>query len=243
MSGFLSNSFNRKRDNERHLDSLRFPGTASKYVVQFSDVSKSFGSIDAVKSVNLAVGRGEILFITGASGAGKTTLLNLMVGDVAPDEGEVVFNFRNDHVGQVFQDLRLMNKESCLDNLWVSYDTSLYRTKASFKQELMELAKAFGVSDRLNVKIRNANGGLKQKVAIIRALLAKPTVLVADEPTSSLDLDNAKKLFDILNYYNTKFGMTLVWASHNKELVSRFSGRIVHMDKGKLVYSGHACFI
>ncbi|MBT6325532.1 MAG: cell division ATP-binding protein FtsE, partial [Bdellovibrionales bacterium] len=88
-----------------------------------------------------------------------------------------------------------------------------------------------------------ANGGLRQKIAIIRALLTRPEVFIADEPTSSLDYDNAYKLYEVLNLYNAKRGMTVIWASHNRELVKKFTGRVVHLDKGKLVYSGNACFI
>ena len=107
----------------------------------------------------------------------------------------------------------------------------------------MELARILGVNNRLDLKIKNANGGLKQKIAFMRALLTRPDVLLADEPTAALDFENARKMFDILNLYNVKQGLTVVWATHNKELAKKFTGRMVHMDKGKLIYSGHACFI
>ena len=97
--------------------------------------------------------------------------------------------------------------------------------------------------DRLHLKVNDANGGLKQKVAIIRALLTRPDVLIADEPTSSLDIDNTRRLFDVLNLYNVKRGLTVIWATHNKELIKSFTGRIIHLDNGRLVYSGNACFI
>jgi cell division transport system ATP-binding protein len=91
--------------------------------------------------------------------------------------------------------------------------------------------------------MKDANGGLKQKVAMIRALLSKPQVLLADEPTAALDKESAMKLFEILNFYNVRRNLTVVWASHNRDLVKQFPGKIVHLDGGKLIYSGHACFI
>ena len=91
--------------------------------------------------------------------------------------------------------------------------------------------------------MEQCNGGLKQKVAILRAILSRPDILLVDEPTSALDFQSAHKLFEILSYLNKQNKMTVVWASHNKELVKRFTGRFVHLEKGKLIYSGHACFI
>ncbi|MBT3234636.1 MAG: ATP-binding cassette domain-containing protein [Bdellovibrionales bacterium] len=220
------------------------PGT----IYKLEDVSVKFGRIEALSSLQLTVQQGEILFVTGASGSGKTTLLNLLAEKQAPTEGRIYLPANcgvtpSPHIARVFQDLRLMHEESCEDNLWTAYDSSLYSNRAEFLRDLTELARVLGVTDRLKLKIKSANGGLKQKVAIMRALLTRPDIFLADEPTSSLDSDNAVKLFELLNLYNVKRGMTVIWASHNRELVKRFSGRIVHLDQGRLIYSGHACFI
>jgi len=207
------------------------------------DVSVSFGKKRALRNVQLSIEKGEIVFITGVSGAGKTTLLKVLSGEINPTSGQVRCPNRSIFISQVFQDLRLMGKMTCRDNLMMSYDSSVYASKAEFLQDLNELSRVLGIKDRLDLKVNEANGGLKQKVAIIRALLSRPDVFIADEPTSSLDSDNAQKLFEVLNLYNVKRGLTVVWASHNKELVKKFTGRILHLDNGKLVYSGHACFI
>ena len=95
----------------------------------------------------------------------------------------------------------------------------------------------------MHLALDKANGGLKQKVALVRALLAKPEIIILDEPTGSLDVDNARKVYEVLSYYNMKKKLTIIWASHNRELVKKFTGRIIHLDSGKLVYTGHACFI
>lgn len=212
------------------------------------DVSVQYGEIMALRNVQLSIERGEIIFLTGASGAGKTTLLKVLSGLQDPTHGKIIrpdyfSGKKNLFISNVFQDLRLMGKYTCEENLLFSYDSSLYSSKAEFMQDMYELARILGVKDRLGLKVNDANGGLKQKVAIIRALLSRPDVLIADEPTSSLDNDNTRRLFDVLNLYNVKRGLTVIWATHNKDLIKSFSGRILHLDGGRLVYSGNACFI
>lgn len=207
------------------------------------NVTVDYGKIKALKNVHLSIEQGEIVFITGASGAGKTTLLKLLSGEITPTSGVINNPGKNVFISRVFQDLKLIERLTCEENLKLCFDPSLYKSKAEFIQDMNELCKIMGIQNRLGLKVKDANGGLKQKVAIVRALLARPQVFVADEPTSSLDFENARKLFDVLNLYNVKKGLTVVWASHNRELVKKFTGRIIHLDSGKLVYSGHACFI
>ncbi len=220
--------------------------SGSHCVYLLEDISISYGNVKALKNINLKIEKGEIVFITGASGAGKTTLLKLMAGEIVQNSGRVVISAADDKsvfVSQVFQDLRLLNNQTIYRNLLFSYDPKVYKNRKEFESELSELVSAFGIESLINSKVKDTNGGVKQKVGIIRALLSRPNVFVADEPTSSLDIQNAIQLFDILNIYNVKRKMTVIWASHNRELVQRFSGRILHLEKGKLVHSGHACFI
>ncbi|RZF22540.1 ATP-binding cassette domain-containing protein [Halobacteriovorax vibrionivorans] len=206
------------------------------------NVTVDFGGIKAISSINLQIRKGEIVFVTGASGAGKTTLLNVLAGNIAPTSGNIKIDDRV-FTTQVFQDLRLVEHMSLLENLQYSFDPSVYRSKKEFESDLNELVKILGIKNRIKLKAKDANGGLRQKVAIIRALLSKPDVFIADEPSSSLDFDNTKRLFDLLNIYNSKRGTTIIWASHNRELVQRFTGRIIHLDNSRLIHSGHACFI
>ncbi len=203
-----------------------------------------YGSIKALDNVDFKIHQGEIVFLTGVSGAGKTTLLKTLCGLVEPTEGKVLRpDGRRIFTAPIFQDLKLQNHRTCEQNLQTAYDPSVYKNKKEFDGDLLELAKILGVRSRLGLKVKDCNGGLKQKIAFMRALLSRPDVLLADEPTAALDFENARKMFDILNLYNVKQGLTVVWATHNKELVKKFTGRMVHMDKGRLIYSGHACFI
>lgn len=209
---------------------------------KLENVSVSFGNIHALKEINLQINTGETIFLTGASGAGKTTLLNLLAGNLEASGGKV-YSSKSNFCAQVFQDLRLIERMTCRENLMFAFDPSIYKSKNEFVSDLEELTKILGINSRLDMKIKDANGGLKQKISIIRALLTRPSVFIADEPTSSLDYENAKRLFDLLNIYSSKRKMTIIWASHNRELVQKFTGRIIHLDKGRLIHSGHACFI
>lgn len=232
------------------LTGRSLPGQRStnnqNYLFHLDNLSVDFGKIRALKSVQLTIHPGEILFLTGPSGAGKTTLLSILGGHIEPTSGKAILPHHTSSkhfVASVFQDLRLFPKKTCEENLWMAYDASLYSSKNEFQKELEDFSRILGVYDHLNQKTIDCNGGLKQKVAMIRALLSRPTALLADEPTAALDKDNSYRLFEVLNHLNHKKGLTLVWATHNKELIKQFPGKIAHLDGGRLVYSGHACFI
>lgn len=244
----LANLFSSKKKNQSLKNSLHSihagNGTGVReHLYVLDGVSMQYGNLKALSNVRLEVMGGEVLFITGASGAGKTTLLKLLSGDLMPSTGRIFRPGPRHFAAPVFQDLRLMSQMTCYENLLASYDKRLYRSRKDFDSDLEELCHHLGMNDRLHLKVREANGGLKQKVAIVRSLLTRPDIFIADEPTSSLDRDNARKIFDILNILNTRRGMTVIWASHSRDLVSQFTGRIIHLEKGKLIYSGHACFI
>jgi ABC-type lipoprotein export system ATPase subunit len=219
---------------------------ASKPFFQLEQVSVHYGDFHALKSIDLQIFPKEILFVTGASGAGKSSLLHLLAGELNSSGGKV--KRPQDYYPQtftsvVFQDLRLFPARTAEENILMSFDTELHDNENQFKQEMVEYARAIGAYDHLNKKIGECNGGMKQKMALLRALMSKPDVLLADEPTAALDRDSTYKVFELLNYLNVRRGMTLVWATHNKELIKQFPGKTVHLDHGKLIFAGNACFI
>ena len=216
----------------------------SQHLIQLQDVSVQFKDILALRSIHLTIIKGEILFVTGVSGAGKTTLLRLLAQEQLPTSGKIIHPKRRDcFISQVYQDLRIERDQTCYQNLEAAFDNTIYKKRTEFDSDLNDLCQYLGIRNRLELKMREANGGLKQKIAIVRALLTRPDLFIADEPTSSLDAENSKKIFDLLNLYNIKRGMTIVWASHNRELIRTMAGKNIHLDQGRLIYSGHACFI
>lgn len=236
LEGLMKHVFQK---NNKNLNNIR-----DQFVYYLENLNVKFGKCSALSNVTLTVNPGEILFVTGKSGAGKTTLLNILAGDLKPSSGKAMgISDGRRFVSQVFQDLKLLNHLTCEDNIWYSYDAKLYKNKNEFYMDMMELVKVLGIEEKMDLKVSDANGGLKQKVAMIRALMTRPNVLIADEPTASLDKESSIKLFDVLNFYNVKRQLTVIWASHNRDLVKQFPGKIVHLENGKLIYSGHACFI
>ncbi|HAZ12043.1 MAG: hypothetical protein A2X86_06675 [Bdellovibrionales bacterium GWA2_49_15] len=236
-------SFNSGQSRARFFGQDQGQPSPASMMLELVNISHSYSKIPALKGINLQIRSSEFIFVTGASGAGKSTLLSVISGEVRPTHGSIMHGRENLFVTQVFQDLKLLENLSVLENLRLAHDPSVYRSDREFMEVMVEMAKVFGVYDALHRRVRDLNGGLKQKVAIMRALLPGPDLLVADEPTSALDFESSKKLFDVLTYYNSKRALSIIWASHNRELVRKFSGKMVHLEKGLLVHSGHACFI
>ncbi len=213
------------------------------FLFSLRGVGVCFGELTALDNIQLDIKKGEILFVTGPSGAGKTTLLKILAGHLRPTTGSFKNHATGLFISQVFQDLRLIMDMSIKENLLLSYDKKLYSNKQTFLFDLHELSRALDFEDKLDMKMTCANGGLKQKTAVVRALLSRPNVFIADEPTGQLDFKSAQNIFEVFNLYNIKRNMTIIWASHNQELVKRFATKVFHLKKGKLMYSGHACFI
>lgn len=206
-------------------------------------VAACYGKRYALTNVQLLIKKGEILFITGPSGAGKTTLLKILEGSLRPTSGSLSGVWKDMFIAPVFQDQRFLENVTCRENIVVSFDPDFYQNRAEFERDMIELCKLLNVEDRLDLPIKNANGGLRQKIAIIRALLTRPDVLLLDEPTSSLDTANSVKVFEILKLYNLKRGMSVIWTTHNRDLVRGFSQRTLYLQNGSLMYAGQMCFI
>ncbi len=214
---------------------------STRKIIELRDVCVKFGNMNALDRLNLTINRGEVFFLTGPTGAGKTTLLRVLAKDQEVTSGLV--DHQSGKIGKIFQDLRMLEEYTLEQNLFFAYDAKNYRSKNHFYDQMMEFTSAVGAKDFLHKKLSLMNGGMKQKMAFVRALLTKPEIILADEPTSSLDYQSSKRLFDILNFLNTKEGLTVVWATHNRELIKNFTGKILHIDKGKFVHLGNACFI
>ena len=219
-----------------------------KKIISIENLSVKYKSTKALSKINITIDRGEFLFLIGPSGAGKTSLLKVISQELSPSEGRIIMfpltrEGNKPFCTNVYQDLSLVPEWTCMDNFKVSYDPKIYSSKKSFYDNLSELINVFGLEEKLLLKVSELNGGAKQQVGVIRALLSKPDILLADEPTSSLDLDNVKRLYEVFNFYNMKRGTTIIWATHQQNLISNFNGRIIKLNKGHLVGTGEKCFI
>jgi len=212
-----------------------------------NDIHKKYGPVEVLKGVDITINSGEIVSIVGPSGSGKSTLLHILGTLDKPDRGEVFLSqenisrlqgnkfagFRNKHIGFVFQFHHLLPEFSALENVCIpSWLTS--RNKNEVKQKAQELLKILGLSQRLENKPNQLSGGEQQRVAVARALINKPDIVFADEPTGNLDTANAKELHNLFFDLRKKFGQTFLIVTHNEEL-AQLSDRTLTMKDGKII--------
>ena len=200
-------------------------------MIEVKNIHKSFGDLEVLKGVNLTVQKGEIVAIVGKSGAGKTTLLQIIGTLDQPTQGEVIINgerlmtkgekelaaFRNKHIGFIFQFHQLLPEFTALENVCIP--AMIAREKESdYKARAVQLLTELGLKERMNHKPNELSGGEKQRVAAARALMMKPDIILADEPTGSLDEKNKKELSDLLLKLRKEYGQTILLVTHDKEL-------------------------
>ncbi|MDR2148829.1 MAG: ABC transporter ATP-binding protein [Tannerella sp.] len=215
-------------------------------MVETKGITKSFGSLQVLKGIDLKIREKEIVTIVGPSGAGKTTLLQIIGTLDRPDAGSLFFKnvepfklsdkeraaFRNRHIGFVFQFHQLLPEFTALENVMIpaliakrNYDEARERA-----EELLDYLK---LSDRIKHKPSELSGGEKQRVAVARALINNPSVILADEPSGSLDTKNKEELHALLFNLRKEMGQTFVIVTHDEHLAQR-SDRIIHMRDGSI---------
>ena len=220
-------------------------------MIEIKGVTKSFGSLQVLKGIDLRIEKGEIVSIVGPSGAGKTTLLQILGTLDKPDGGSVVVDgietstlstnklseFRNMHLGFVFQFHQLLPEFTAIENIMIpAYIAGMKPKEARSRAE--ELLAFMGLSDRATHKPNELSGGEKQRVAVARALMNNPAVILADEPSGSLDSKNKEELHKLFFELRDKFGQTFVIVTHDETLAT-LTDRTIHLKDGRIVGEGN----
>lgn len=217
-------------------------------MIQVRDIHKSFGDLQVLRGVSLQIDKGEIVSIIGKSGAGKTTLLQIIGTLDKPDSGQVLIDgtdvlhlsdnalaeFRNRHIGFIFQFHQLLPEFTALEN--VMMPALIHKDdERNARERAKQLLTDLGLHDRMSHKPNELSGGEKQRVAAARAMMMNPDVILADEPSGSLDEANKQELHSLLRQMRSRFGQTIVIVTHDKELAA-ISDRIIELKDGTVCH-------
>jgi lipoprotein-releasing system ATP-binding protein len=216
-------------------------------ILEARDIRKQYGSVQVLKGVSLSVNKGEIVSLVGPSGAGKSTLLHIIGTLDRPDAGTVIIEgseifkqndkslatFRNKSIGFIFQFHHLLPEFTALENVCIPAFIR-NESKANAEARAKELLELLKLSHRINHKPSELSGGEQQRVAVARALMNKPSIVMADEPSGNLDTNNARDLHKLFFELREKLNQTFIIVTHNEELAN-MADRTVHMKDGLVV--------
>lgn len=216
-------------------------------MIHLENITKSFGSLQVLRGIDLDVKKGEVVSIVGPSGAGKTTLLQIMGTLDVPDNGLVVIDgtpvgrmkerelsaFRNRHIGFVFQFHQLLPEFTALENVMIPALIA-GQGKREAQNAALEMLRLMGLTERASHKPNELSGGEKQRVAVARALINRPAVVLADEPSGSLDTHNKEELHRLFFDLRDRLGQTFVIVTHDESL-AQLTDRTIHLKDGAVV--------
>jgi len=216
-------------------------------MIQLFNVTKSFGADSvAVKDLTLQIPKGDFVYVTGASGAGKTTFLRMLFAAEKPTRGQILINRKNitrfrsaqipylrRKIGVVFQDFKLLQSRTVFENVAFALEAQ-GKKRYEVSKKVYQALKEVGLEHRLQRKPLELSGGEQQRIAIARALVVDPLILLADEPSGNLDQEVTLEIMELFKGANAR-GTTVLLATHDHSLYQRFPRRVLTLDKGKLV--------
>lgn len=214
-------------------------------MIKFENVTKKFSTILALDDISLEIKQGEFTFLVGPSGAGKSTLLRILTREILPTSGKVfvsnidITKIKSSDVptlrrkvGFVFQDFKLLDDRTVFENVALTLEV-LNKSDEEIKKQVEHVLKLVEIWERRNLFPRQLSGGEAQRTAIARAVVAKPDIVLADEPTGDLDQKTAWGVIQLLNEINS-WGTTILMATHNQEIVNNLKRRVVLLKNGKI---------
>lgn len=216
-------------------------------ILKFENVSKTYpGNFVALEEINLTIEQGEFLSIVGHSGSGKSTLLKLIYAEEQATRGHVYFNERpisaiklkhlpyyRRNIGTVFQDFKLLPQKTAYENVAFALEVS-DATPEEIKERVPEILEIVGMHDKAGKYPRQLSGGEQQKICLARALVRRPTIIIADEPTGNLDPTATWEIIQLLLKINS-MGTTVILATHNKDIVDKLNRRVIALDCGRVI--------
>ena len=212
-------------------------------MIRFKNVTKKFGDITALSNVSF---EGEFVFITGPSGAGKTTALKLILREILPDEGKIIFDGMDvceasqkeipgirRKIGVVFQDFKVLSERTLRENVEVALAVAGI-PQTEWTPRVDKILELVGLLKRAELFPSQLSGGELERVSLARALVVNPKLILADEPTGNLDWDTADEIMELFEKIN-KEGKTIIMATHNREIIAKLKKRVIKLSEGKIV--------
>jgi cell division transport system ATP-binding protein len=214
-------------------------------MIRMFHVHKNYGAKKSLIDITLDIHKNELLFISGPSGAGKTTLLKILYLGEPVSEGQVLVDgmnlsrigrkripFLRRKIGIIFQDYKLIHTKTVFDNIALVLE-AMGKKRRQILKKVRSVLRTVGMEEKIHSFPPSLSGGEQQRVAIARAVVSDPKIILADEPTGSLDADSANIVIDLLKRFHAR-GATIVIATHDKELIRKTGGRIIHLNQGCL---------
>lgn len=217
-------------------------------IIKVEHLSKMYTEgVEALEDISFTINKGEFVFIVGPSGSGKSTLIKLLLKEIAPTKGKIsvfgkdcskikrrqISKYRR-NIGVVFQDFKLLNDRNVFENVAIA-QYIIGTPKWKMRRNVSQILSLVGLTEKMLVNPKELSGGEQQRVALARAIVNRPNILLADEPTGSLDPKNAWGIMELLEEVN-KLGTTVIVVTHNTEIVDMMKKRVIAFDDGKLVH-------